>query len=151
MAGRRIWGGRGDLDEQSAAKEHVDQAPDHCRGQRERDPPSQVSPQPGQRGERPQRQDEQEVAHERLGEHGHQGKCGQDRVGPRTAEVLQRADQRRRRAHLAHEQPLDQQQAGRHPRDPCRPPTPRPNLARLGSIHGITSATLRLRSVLYVS
>jgi hypothetical protein len=135
MAGRGVWGCHGDLDEQCAANKHVDHAPDNGRGQRERDPPSQPPRQPGQRGERPQRQDEQEVAHDRLGEQGHQGECGQNRVGPRVAEVLQRADQRRRRAHLAHEQPLDQQQAGRHPRDRCQPPAPRPRLARPGPMH----------------
>ena len=83
---------------------------------------------------RPHRQDEQEVAHERLGEQAHQGERGKDRVGARVAEVLQRADQSRRRAHLAHEQPPDQQQADRDPGDPARPPPPRPDLARPGSI-----------------
>ncbi|HKP99589.1 MAG TPA: hypothetical protein VJ735_04605 [Actinomycetes bacterium] len=135
MTERRVRSCHGDLDEQCAANEQVDHAPDRRWGQCEGDPPSQAARQSRQRGERPQRQDEQEVAHERLGEQAHQGERGEDRVGAWVAEVLQRADQCRRRAHLAHEQSLDQQQADRDPRDPARPPPPRPDLARPESIH----------------
>jgi len=43
---------------------------------------------------------------------------------------------------FAHEQPLDQQQADRDPRDPSRPPPPRPDLAQPGSIQSsITSVS----------
>jgi hypothetical protein len=120
---------QGRLGEQRPADEHVEQALEHARAHEEHRPPREPPNGPRQQAERPEDQEQQEIADQRLGHERQDGdhrRGRSERIGRGPGQLTQHPELVDRGAHHTHELPFDQQQAGGKARYPPSLPPGRP-------------------------